>query len=345
MKKYSKQHLTTVYLFLFTACTLLVSTVPGWAKVEPLQQIKLSAPPPGALRVTLLGTAVGPPVGLKQFGISTLIEAGDKRLLFDCGRGSTIRLRQLGISIGSINKVFLTHLHSDHLIQLPDIFLAGWVMGRRNEPLKIWGPTGTSDMMNALTQAFAFDIHIRRDVDERFPSEGIRVQSHDIQEGIIFNEDGVKVTAFLVDHRPVIPAFGYRVDYGDHSVVLSGDTRVSEHLITFAKGTDVLIHEALPVQSQKKRPEGEDRAAALHTTEVEKRIMAHHTTAEQAGEIFTRVKPGLAVFSHAPNTEGLLEQVSRTYNGPLQPPEDLTIITISEQIQVQDFTSLIATQE
>lgn len=207
-----------MYLFIFTACTLLVSTGPGWAKVEPLQQIKLSAPPPGALRVVLLGTAVGPPVGLKQFGISTLIEAGDKRLLFDCGRGSTIRLRQLEISIGSINKVFLTHLHSDHLIQLPDIFLAGWVMGRRNEPLKIWGPKGTSDMMNALTQAFAFDIHIRRDVDERFPGEGIRVQSHDIQEGIIFNEDGVKVTAFLVDHRPVIPAFGYRVDYGDHSV-------------------------------------------------------------------------------------------------------------------------------
>ena len=132
MKKHFQHSVVTACTILFTACTLLVSTGPGWAKVEPLQQIELSAPPPGALRVALLGTAVGPPVGLKQFGISTLIEAGNKRLLFDCGRGSTIRLRQLGISIGSINKVFLTHLHSDHLIQLPDIFLAGWVMGGTN---------------------------------------------------------------------------------------------------------------------------------------------------------------------------------------------------------------------
>ncbi|WLE98896.1 MAG: MBL fold metallo-hydrolase [Candidatus Electrothrix communis] len=265
--------------------------------------------------------------------MSTLVEAGDKRFLFDCGRGSTIRLRQLGIPLGSINKVFLTHLHSDHLIQLPDIFLAGWVMGRRNEPLKIWGPKGTSDMMNALTQAFAFDIHIRRDVDEKFPAEGIQVQSHEIQEGIIFNEDGVKITAFFVDHRPIIPAFGYRIDYGDHSVVLSGDTRVSENLVAFAKGTDILVHEALPVPNQGP------------ISKLEQRILAHHTTGEQAGKIFTRIKPRLAALSHAPNAEGFLKQVRRTYSGPLQPPEDLTIITIGEQVRVQDFASLIATQE
>ncbi len=91
-------------------------------------------------------------------------------------------------------------------------------------------------MMEHMQQAFAFDIHVRRDVDERLPGDGIKVASHDIKQGVVFDEQGVKVTAFLVDHGPVAPAFGYRVDYGGHSVALSGDTRVSGNLIQFARG-------------------------------------------------------------------------------------------------------------
>ena len=160
------------------------------------------------LKVTLLGTGVGPPVNLDQFGASTLVEAGGKRLLFDCGRGATIRLTQAGIPTSSVNRVFLTHLHSDHVVQLPDLFLTAWVgagggRGGRTVPLDVWGPQGTRDMMSALETAFAFDIHIRRDVDEKFSAEGIRVRSHDIKEGVVLEEDGVKVTAFLVDHAPV----------------------------------------------------------------------------------------------------------------------------------------------
>jgi ribonuclease Z len=83
----------------------------------------------------------------------------------------------------------------------------------RKVPLEVWGPEGTGDMMSALERAFAFDIHMRRDVDENIPGEGIKVRSHDIKEGVIFDEDGVKVTAFVVDHAPVTPAFGYRVDF------------------------------------------------------------------------------------------------------------------------------------
>ena len=117
---------------------------------------------PDTITVVLLGTGVGPPVNLQQYGPSTLVEAGGQRLLFDCGRGATFRLKQVGVPLGSISRVFLTHLHSDHIIQLPDLLLAGWVAGRHAVPLEVWGPAGTRAMMDHLQQAFAFDIHMRR---------------------------------------------------------------------------------------------------------------------------------------------------------------------------------------
>jgi len=302
--------------------TAASQSVPAQGLVGP------PAVPPDTLRVTLLGTGGGPPVNLRQFGASTLVEAGGKRLLFDCGRGTTIRLTQAGIPIGSVSRLFLTHLHSDHVVQIPDLFLAGWVgtAAGRKVPFEVWGPDGTRDMMTALERAFAFDIHIRRDVDEKFSAEGIKMQSHDIKEGVIFDEDGVRVTAFLVDHAPITPAFGYRVDYRGRSVALSGDTRVSENLVKFATGVDVLIHEAIdPVAS---------RAASTNLA-VTELVIAHHTTAEQAGEVFARVKPRLAVYSHAPNSEAIITQTRKNYSGALQGAEDLLTIDIGEQIDVR----------
>ena len=284
---------------------------------------------PDNLTVVLLGTGVGPPVNLQQFGTSTLIEAGGERLLFDCGRGATIRLTQVGVSLGSINRLFLTHLHSDHVIQIPDLLLTGWAGGGRRIPLEVWGPEGTRDMMSHLQQAFAFDIHMRRDVDEKAPGDGIKVVSHDIKQGIVFDGQGVKVTAFLVDHSPVTPAFGYRVDYRGHSVVLSGDTRVSENLIRFAQGVDVLVHEVLDAESV--------RALFPTNPAAANAILAKHTTPEQAGEVFARVRPRLAVYSHAPNADRVITQTRRTYTGPLQGAEDMLTIEIGEKIDVRRF--------
>jgi ribonuclease Z len=281
----------------------------------------------GTVRVTLLGTGVGPPVNLDQYGAATLVEAAGLRLLVDCGRGATLRLAQAGIPIASVSRVFLTHLHSDHIVQLPDLFLTGWVgAAGRKVPLEVWGPQGTVEMMAAMEKAFAFDIHVRRDVDEKFSAEGIKARAHDVTEGVVLDEAGVKVTAFLVDHSPVAPAFGYRIDYAGRSVVLSGDTRPSDNLVKFAAGTDVLIHEAIdPVMA---RARATDRAM----TET---VIAHHTTGEQAGAIFARVKPRLAVYSHAPASEGLIAQTRRTYTGPLEAAEDLLVIDIGEQVTVR----------
>ena len=281
------------------------------------------------LKVVLLGTGLGPPVNLRQYGASTLIEAGGVRLLFDCGRGATIRLAQVGVPLGSINRLFLTHLHSDHVIQIPDLLLTGWVGGGRKVPLEVWGPEGTSDMMDHLRRAFAFDIHMRRDVDEKVPGDGIQVVSHDIKQGVVFDGQGVKVTAFVVDHSPVTPAFGYRIDYRGRSVVLSGDTRVSENLVRFAQGADVIVHEVLDAETV--------RALFPANPKMAEAILAKHTTPEQAGEVFARIKPRLAVYSHAPDAERVITQTRKTYAGPLQGAEDLLTIEIGEKIEVRRF--------
>ncbi len=280
-------------------------------------------------KLIVLGSGVGPRVDLQQYGPSILVEAGSERLLFDCGRGATLRMAQAGISHGSISRLFLTHLHSDHVIQIPDLLLTGWVGGGRKLPLEVWGPEGTSDMMNHLQQAFAFDIHMRRDVDEKVPGDGIRVLSHDISEGIVFDNQGIKVTAFLVDHSPVKPAFGYRIDYRGRSIVLSGDTRVSENLIRFAQGADVIVHEVLDAETV--------RNWFPANPQMVDGILAKHTTPEQAGEVFTRIKPRLAIYSHAPNAERVITQTRKTYAGPLQGAEDLLTIEIGEKIGIRHF--------
>lgn len=307
----------TAVVALSSLCGLSATSQPPQVNPAPLD----------GLRITLLGTGTGPAVNLDQFGASTLIEAGGERLLFDSGRGATLRLVEAGIPIGSVARVFLTHLHSDHIVDLPDLLLSGWAnstTGRRR-PLSVWGPAGTVAMMHAIQQAFSFDIHLRRDVDEHFSAEGIRVVSRDIDEGLVFEEGGVRVTAFLVDHAPVEPAFGYRVDYRGRSVVLSGDTRFSENLIKYAKGVDVLIHEATD-------PVGL-RARSTNPALTES-VIGHHATPEQAGEVFSRVRPRLAVYSHVTNAPRILEQTRKTYDGPLEGPEDLLRIDVGETIAV-----------
>jgi ribonuclease Z len=276
------------------------------------------------LKVTLLGTGSPRPV-ISRFGPSILVEAGTEKLLFDCGRGATQRLYQLQIPFNDISALFLTHLHSDHTVGIPDLWLTGWAMGR-STPLPVWGPDGTKAMMQHLQEAYTFDIHIRRDVDTKLPGAGVEVVAKDIDEGVVFNNAGVKVTAFLVDHGEIKPAFGYRVDYGGHSVTLSGDTRPSENLIKFAEGTDVLIHEVI------------DPQAFISTDSPQRRtqIIGHHTTPEQAGIVFTRVKPKLAVYSHIvpPDVPEVIPHSRKTYAGPLEVGEDLMTIDIGDKVQV-----------
>jgi ribonuclease Z len=295
--------------------------------------------PAQSLKVTLLGTG-DPAPRMERFGPSILVEAGGERFLFDCGRGASQRLFQLRIPLASVNALFLTHLHSDHVVGIPDLWLTGWVMGRVI-PLRVWGPIGTKEMTAHLEQAYQADMRIRM-ADERLPAQGVALSTDEIVEGVVYDSNGVKVAAFEVDHGALIkPAFGYRIDYAGRSVVLSGDTRPSDTLIGMAQGVEVLIHEvaaAPPTFLQDApRPPG---APPAPPPERLRSIIEHHTTPEQAGEIFGRVTPKLAVYSHITLVGGLTveELSSRTrtmYTGPLEVGEDLMVIDVGETVTVQ----------
>ena len=291
----------------------------------PLMPQQQNAP---IIKVTLLGTNAGPPVNLERYEAGTLVEAGNQKLLFDCGRGVTFRLTQAGVNLGQVSKLFLTHLHSDHVVGIPDLYLTPWSAGSaRQTRFEVWGPAGTADMMDHIQKAYAFDIHIRRDVDEKFSREGIAVSSRDVKEGKIFEQDGVTVTAFVVDHGPVKPALGYRVDYGGHSLVLSGDTRFSENLIKHSQGVDVLIHETIDADALRRNPGNRSK-------EQVESIIAHHTSLQEAGEIFNRVKPRLAVYSHIlGKEEDLIAGTRKVYSGPLEVGEDLMTIEIGPRVE------------
>jgi ribonuclease Z len=141
-----------------------------------------------------------------------------------------LRLSALQQPIPPIAAVFLTHLHSDHTSGLPDLFNTSWVMGRK-QPLQLYGPRGTQEMVNGLLKFYAEDIHVRRDLVEELPAKGAEIDVHIASEGTVYKDDNVTITAFVVEHRPVEPAFGYKFEAGGKSVVISGDTaKVTQRL-------------------------------------------------------------------------------------------------------------------
>jgi len=321
---------------------MLVVVVAGFALAAPvIARQPPTGPDASSLRVVLLGSGGGPAPNPQRFGTSTLVIAGGEKLLFDCGRAATIRMAQMGMLLGEMDKLFITHLHSDHVIGIPDLYLTGWASQGRAVPLRVWGPPGTHDMMAHLQKAFAFDIHIRRDVDELFPADGIKTVAVDIHEGVIYEAGGAKVTAFLVDHGPVKPAFGYRVDYRGRSVALSGDTKPSENLVKFSQGVDLLIHEGggpKKTDAVEGRPDELVKVAGVQsnvlTREQRWKVAQHHTDGVEAGEVFARVKPRLVVFSHGGDS-GTMPLVRQHYDGPVEIGEDMMTIDVGDTIAVR----------
>jgi ribonuclease Z len=290
------------------------------------------------LRVTLLGTGTPGPLQ-DRFEAATLVEAGTKTLLFDAGRGASIRIWQLGTPLRDIDAVFVTHFHHDHISGLADLWLTGWLppaFGRRVQPLRVLGPTGLGDITRGLEAAYSCDIDIRV-ADENLPRDAAMFDVTEFSgQGVIYDEDDVRVTAFPVDHGELIkPAFGYRVDYQGRSVLISGDTTFDERIIEAARGVDVLIHEVAV---------GDDRLYEQNSALAA--IRDHHTTPEQAGTIFDAVRPKLAVYTHvvslsAPNIppiglDALVERTRRTYSGPLVVGHDLMTIEVGESTAVYD---------
>lgn len=288
-------------------------------------------------RVTLLGTGAPPP-RWDRCGPSTLVEVGAEKLIFDAGRGAMQRLHQLGIPFSAITGMFLTHHHSDHVVGFPDLWLTGWIgrpWGQRKIPLRVWGPQGTTQMMEHLPQAFAVDIRVR---SRNYPPDGVKLQAEEIKEGIVYSDNGLTVSAFEVDHGgEELPAFGYRIDFEGHSAVLSGDTTFNRNLIEHSRGVDLLVHEVTAATG-----------GAAESPQQLKRIGANHTTPDQAGQIFAEVKPKLAVYNHlllfgGAKAEDLVPMTRGNYSGPLIVGEDLLQLELGETVDALPFRVETAT--
>ena len=275
------------------------------------------------MTVTLLGT--GSPIpDPERYGPATLVQVAGQSLLFDAGRGVTTRLYQMKIPLREVTPVFVTHYHSDHINGLPDLWLSGWLgapWAKRTAPMRVIGPKGLVELTDNLAKAYAADIRIRM-ADEHYPLAGVTFAPEEFErDGVVYEKDGVKVTAFEVDHGDAIkPAYGYRVDYNGHSVLISGDTRMTESVIKYGSGVDLLIHEVCA-------------ARAEITDEQAKAVMAHHTMPKEAGIIFARARPKMAAFTHivlisrpnvpAPDIAEVISQTRQTYDGPLVAGIDL----------------------
>lgn len=289
---------------------------------------------PSDLVVTFLGTGAPRP-SLERYGPSFLVEAGDHRVLVDAGSGLKHRLLQAGSFelITGLDHVLVTHLHYDHTIELSDLWLTGWLYGRR-VPLRIQGPPGTKAMMDDIARAFEWDVEYRITVG--LPAAGAEIEATDVSPGVIFDQDELTITAFDVEHMPIdlttrerldFPGrtYGYRFDYGDHSAVFSGDTRPSDNLVEHALGADVLIHEV-----QVPAPGASAEANLANVS------LSVHSTPEQVSDVFARVRPRMAVYAHIIPPQVTSEELiaATSYDGPLTVAHDLMMMIIGDHIDV-----------
>ncbi len=240
-------------------------------------------------QVILLGTGTPYP-DPNVSGPATAVVVGKRFFLFDAGAGVMRRINAAGLPISGPEAAFITHLHSDHTLGYPDLILTSWIM-RRVSPLPVYGPHGLRTMTTHLLAAYAQDIHIRTYGLEREVRGGYRVKVHEIRSGVVYERDGVRITAVPVPHGSWQEAYAYRIDTPDRSIVISGDTRPSEALVLASRDVDVLVHEIYsPLHIEpERRPGGKfwpQYMREFHTSDVE------------LGKLAARAKPKLLVLTH-----------------------------------------------
>ena len=288
------------------------------------------------IKLTFLGTGAPRP-SPTRYGPSILLEAGETKLLVDAGPGMRQRIFQAGgfELLTDINTVLITHLHFDHTIELPNLWLTGWLFGRKTN-MKVYGPEGTAAFMDHFEKAFDWDLRYRYLTNVH--KEGSDLITEDIKPGVFYNQNGIKITAFDVAHLPLNPeteellglegaTFGYRVDYKGRSVIFSGDTRSlpGSKIIEMSKGVDVLIHE-----TQIPYP-GESKEAKLANVS-----MIVHSTPAQVAHVFNEARPRLGIYSHIIPPETTRDELlSMTdYDGRMEVAEDLMTLMIGDEITI-----------
>jgi len=261
-----------------------------------------TAQPPDSTTVILLGTGMPYPNPQAQ-GPATAITVGSRIFLFDAGPGVERQLTAAGLPVrgGPITAVFLTHLHSDHTLGLPDLIFTSWVMGR-SLPLAIIGPPGTKAMTDHLLAAWSEDIAIRSEGLERGVPRGYEVAVREVEGGVVYDSAGVRISAIPVPHGSWKYAFGYRIDAPGKTIVISGDTRPSPALEAAARGADILIHEVYPAARLVAQPRigGADWPSYMRS---------FHTSDRELGAIAARAQPKLLVLYHVVRMEGTDEEL------------------------------------
>jgi ribonuclease BN (tRNA processing enzyme) len=278
-------------------------------------------------RLILLGTAGGPRPGRFRRAPAQVIVANGTPYVIDCGNGVAWQLVQAGIELPSLRHVFLTHHHSDHNADYGNLLLLTWETGL-NHAIETYGPPPIAKMTRLFLELNAYDIETRIADEGRPPLEPL-IRVHEFSDpGIVLDDGTVKVTAALVEHPPVVPAFAYRFDAADRSIVISGDTAPCDRLIALARGADLLVHEVLFM------PAIEALLTRVpNATRLRAHLLASHTTVEDAAKAASAAGVKTLVLSHIvpaddPTvTDELLVAAARPhFAGRIVPGHDLMVL-------------------
>lgn len=285
-------------------------------------------------RVVMLGTGTPNPTPERMGPCAAVIVEGQAYLV-DFGVGLVRQAAAMvergieALAAAKLTRGFLTHLHSDHTLGLPDLILTPWVL-KRSEPLKLFGPAGTEAMVDHLLKAYAVDIQSRQGGLEQANQVGIQVEVAEIDEGVVYQDKRVTVEAFRVNHPP-FEAYGYKFTCPDKVIVFSGDTTPTDNIIQWAQGCDILVHEVFSAQGVKQRSPVWQR---YHTSV--------HTSSVQLGELASQIKPRTLVLNHqlffrVPDEEGqviseldrereMIREIQQHYQGEVISAQDGDVV-------------------
>ena len=276
----------------------------------------------GSTQIVLLGTGT-PNAEPDRSGTSIAIVVDGTPYIFDAGPGLIRRANAAfeagvgGLKVSGIKRAFITHLHSDHTVGLPDLIFTPWVLDRE-EPLDVYGPPGIMNMIDHILAAYEEDIAMRIYGDQPSNTEGYKVNVFEIQPGVIYKDKKITVKAFLVNHGSWDYAYGYRIETPDRVIVISGDTAPTEELIKNAEGCDVLIHEVYSEAGfQNRTPEWQTYHSGSHTSTI------------QLADIAKRINPELVILYHqlsmGATPEEMLAEIADIYKGKVVYGNDLEI--------------------
>jgi ribonuclease BN (tRNA processing enzyme) len=245
-----------------------------------------------ASRLILLGTGGGPTPKPNRSAPAQVIVVNGVSYVVDCGNGVARQMVLAKLKLASLRNVFITHHHSDHNADYGNLLLLAWGTDLAHR-VDTYGPPPLAEMTRQFLALNEVDIRIRTADEGRPPLKDL-IFPHEFSEGgVVMQDENVKVTAALVQHPPVVPAFAYRFDCPDRSIVISGDTRPSENLIKLARGADVLVHEVMHLPSLDALLATESNAKTLR-----EHLLASHTTTEQLGRLATEAGVKTLVLSH-----------------------------------------------